>query len=993
MSRPPRDPSAGPPLPTPPRVPTVGSSEQAAPRDRGRLIAPTVKAISDRFDGAVVALLTVDEAEGTASPIEVHDPDPAGGRDLARLVGASVPLAGTICGTVVATGRPAQVGTGAESLPEEALPDGWLHYAERHGIQVAIALPITHGMATPGVLVLARRVGGPFAPDVVAALAESAQRLAPLLASAGDTASTPPPAEHGEATPTHRYRRLEQAGDVLLGLVPATLAAALVGGDATPNTYRPVSALVLGVTALGLLRGVRAAVVAAVANLVVIWWFFTRPYRSFEIAGGKEAAGLLVAALTMGLLVLLIDRIDRARVRADAEAGITDALIRQLPIGFGVVDRDLRFRRVNQQLATIDGEPVAHHLGHRPGEVNPLIGELVEDLLQRVIHTGEPVVDHLVSFEMPDIGTEHHWRINQYPVRSEGKIIGAGMAIDDITEDTVIRHRAQLLLRLSRSITAASTVEQIAAEVTRVLAEGLGARTLFAYVRDDDVLDVVDQHGYATSDGDADWTSFAVPRDDRGRLATAVRASELVIGITSEDPTPEHLDEEAVRHRAAGDVTVAWQPVLLPGSADATAAIGVAWAYPRRLTEHSRTLLQTASSIAGLALSRIELTERTRRNQFRIAMDAMIDQVLLASAVRDETGEIVDFTCDFANAATLRSTGRRAEDLVGRRMRELYPRWAASGMFDRFRRVVETGQPWVADRVPYSDRATDGREVSGYWNVQVVKVDDGYIAASRDVTDLMAAEKLAEEARELAQRERIAVELLQRAALPAHLPRRDGVDLGAHYRPARRHQPVGGDWYDAFPLDDDQLALVIADVAGHGQEAAAYMVQVRNIFRAVATERLEPEPVLRGVDDVLQRVNDRGAPFVTCCYATLDTRTGALAWSSAGHPPPLLVRADGEDRFGTTEPGPPLATVPRSRYETASAQLAPADLLVLYTDGLVERRGEIIDRGLERLRTQVRDRPTTGSEDIARYLADLVHDPVDDIAVLCAQRSHQDRST
>ncbi len=329
----------------------------------------------------------------------------------------------------------------------------------------------------------------------------------------------------------------------------------------------------------------------------------------------------------------------------------------------------------------------------------------------------------------------------------------------------------------------------------------------------------------------------------------------MLASIPADGPAPVGDDEFSVR-RSAGDVTVAWQPVVWPGAPVAGAAIGVAWPYDRHLTEHSRTLLQTVASVSGLALARVELTEQTARDRFRQAMDAMLDQVILARSIRDESGAIVDFEIEFANVAALTSTGRSADATVGQRVRELYPGLVPSGLFERFRQVVETGVPWEEQRFAFRDRAADGREVSGWWSVQVMQVDDGYLAASRDVTEVVEADRLAKEARAALEREHLAVDLLQRTALPATLPVVEGVDVGAHYRPAAGIQPVGGDWYDAFLLENGLLALVVADVAGHGQEAAAYMLQVRNIFRAVATEHVRPERVLEQVDRVLQRLND-----------------------------------------------------------------------------------------------------------------------------------------
>ncbi|MBX3287393.1 MAG: SpoIIE family protein phosphatase, partial [Actinobacteria bacterium] len=336
-----------------------------------------------------------------------------------------------------------------------------------------------------------------------------------------------------------------------------------------------------------------------------------------------------------------------------------------------------------------------------------------------------------------------------------------------------------------------------------------------------------------------------------------------------------------------------------------------------------------------------------------------------------------------ANAASLEASGRSAAATIGRRVRELFPGVVRSGVYDRLCQVVETGEAWEVDRLPYTDVSEEGDEVTRWLSIQVMKVDDGYLAASRDVTGLVEADRLAAEAREALQREHLAVDLLQRAALPTVLPRVPGVEVGAHYRPARLRQPVGGDWYDAFPLDGGELALVVADVAGHGQEAAAYMVQVRNIFRAVASEHRDPAEVLAGVDRVLARLNDPGAPFVTCCYATLDPATWELRWALAGHPPPVLVRADGTALVGEVAPGPPLATLPGRTHEVGTTHLGPGDLLVLYTDGLVERRGEVIDEGVARLVEHVRARGEGDGDAVASHLADLVPDPTDDIAILC----------
>jgi serine phosphatase RsbU (regulator of sigma subunit)/PAS domain-containing protein len=764
-------------------------------------------------------------------------------------------------------------------------------------------------------------------------------------------------------------------------LPPAALALVLANMT-SPNDLRPGAVLVLLSTAVGLVRSRLAAAVCSVAGMAVVWWFNT-PSDATGDGGGQAAGGLLVVALTLLGVQALLERVARSRRRQERAAATVDALVGRLPLGFGLVDRSKRFVRVNEALAALDGVPAPDHVGRRPGDVNPLTGELYEHLLDGVLAGGPAVVDHLVSFEVPETGLVHSWKIDVYPLTVEGRVVSAGISVADVTDETVTRRRAQLLLQLARTVAGAATAELVGAEVGRALADGLKARCVLL-ARTDDDLTVLGLHGYRDATATERWRAFGESPSSGGPAWASFGAGELVTAQIGAAAGAGAVEPEEQLHRMLGDVTVVWQPVSRPGEDQVCAAIGVFWPYPRPLTEHSRTLLATAASVAGLALARIELTERTERDRFRTAMDAMIDQVILAVSVRDRQGELVDFEIEFANAQALSATGRTSEETIGRRVSSLYPRWRSSGMFDRFRTVVETGAPWVADRLHYVDRTPEGREVRGFWNLQVVKVGDGYIAASRDVTEQVANERMAEHAREVAQRERIAVDLLQRAALPAHLPELAGVALAAHYQPARRQQPVGGDWYDAFPLGEHLLALVIADVAGDGPEAAGAMLQVRNILRAVAAEHEDPGRVLARVDEVLHRVSERDSPFATCCYVTLDTESGCVRWASAGHLPPVVRRAGGAAELLAQEPGPPLASLGGRPFPVASTWLRPGDQFLLYTDGLVERRGEVIDVGLRRLLRQVDAAPAAASVDLVRNLAASLDGPSDDTAILCA---------
>jgi anti-sigma regulatory factor (Ser/Thr protein kinase)/putative methionine-R-sulfoxide reductase with GAF domain len=187
---------------------------------------------------------------------------------------------------------------------------------------------------------------------------------------------------------------------------------------------------------------------------------------------------------------------------------------------------------------------------------------------------------------------------------------------------------------------------------------------------------------------------------------------------------------------------------------------------------------------------------------------------------------------------------------------------------------------------------------------------------------------------------------LQRSLLPESVPDIVGVDIAARYMPAR--DEVGGDWYDVIDLPGGQVGLAIGDVAGHGVRAAALMGQLRTGLRAYALDGYAPGETLKHVDRLLHTV--RGEGMATAAYAILDPATGALRLASAGHPPAVVVPSSGRAYLLESKPAPPLGTLPFGTYRETEATLAPGDALMLYTDGLVERRREPLTVGLERLR-------------------------------------------
>lgn len=187
---------------------------------------------------------------------------------------------------------------------------------------------------------------------------------------------------------------------------------------------------------------------------------------------------------------------------------------------------------------------------------------------------------------------------------------------------------------------------------------------------------------------------------------------------------------------------------------------------------------------------------------------------------------------------------------------------------------------------------------------------------------------------------------MQRAFLATPHTPGPGVEIASRYLPAGRGAEVGGDWFDAVALPSGRTLLVVGDVMGHGVRAAAAMSEYRSLIRALALQGLDPDRLLTEADRTAHALDlDRVA---TCVLALLDPAAEHAVLATAGHVPPLLVRPDSAPELAELPVGPPLGTG-SGGYESRHVPLPPGSLLLAYTDGLVERRGQDIDAGLDAL--------------------------------------------
>jgi len=253
-----------------------------------------------------------------------------------------------------------------------------------------------------------------------------------------------------------------------------------------------------------------------------------------------------------------------------------------------------------------------------------------------------------------------------------------------------------------------------------------------------------------------------------------------------------------------------------------------------------------------------------------------------------------------------------------------------------------------------------------------------------------SAQALALADAERSRREHQITETLQRSMLPDPLPSVPGVEVSARYVPAAAAGvEVGGDWYDVIPLPGGQLGLVIGDVAGHGLPAATSMGQLRMALRAYAVQDPSPAAVLTGLDRLM---TDLPMPeMVTVLYLLLDLDTNSLRYANAGHLPALVV-ADGQSTFLTDALAPPLGVTRDAAFLEATHPLPPDATLLLYTDGLIERRRVSLQDGLDLLSQEGRAGVRAGADvdALCDGLLRTLTGPgpaADDIAVLAVRRT------
>ncbi|NYJ06058.1 SpoIIE family protein phosphatase [Petropleomorpha daqingensis] len=315
-----------------------------------------------------------------------------------------------------------------------------------------------------------------------------------------------------------------------------------------------------------------------------------------------------------------------------------------------------------------------------------------------------------------------------------------------------------------------------------------------------------------------------------------------------------------------------------------------------------------------------------------------------------------DLCCVFANEAAKAIVDGR--EFVGLPLRTALPEFVDQGIAALVEGVYESGAPaqareWRVQMMPPG--GTEPVEVFATFDASPWRAPDGslrgVITTGNLVTDMvqarLAARAEAEESEQRYRRAQADVVALQQTLLPSHLPVLPRTALAAHYLVAATDHAAGGDWFDALRLPDGRLALVVGDVVGHGIEASAAMGQLRAVLRELLHTTPDLGTALARLDAFAAGVP--AARAATVCVVLLDQGTGELRYSRMGHPPPLVVDGPDASRYLAPTGSGPLGTsaaVP----EVAEDVLAPDELLLLFSDGLVERPGRSTTEGLTELR-------------------------------------------
>ncbi|WP_283138179.1 SpoIIE family protein phosphatase [Rhizohabitans arisaemae] len=632
-----------------------------------------------------------------------------------------------------------------------------------------------------------------------------------------------------------------------------------------------------------------------------------------------------------------------------SDAALFQGLLSEAPFAFAFFDGAMRFRRVNETMAALTGVPVERHIGRTPTDVlDEDLSATMESALHTVLTENRPVFDAERQLRVRDAaGQVRYWGMGWFPVHGEdGEIAAVALFALDVTE----RRRAEDRLRQSE-------------ERYRSLVES-NAQVVWITSPDGEIHDDSPQWRTVTGQGEEEYLAHgwlgAVHPEDRDAAEQAWRNAlrdrkvfDYGYRVRTRASGYRHFDVRAVPI-VRGDSVVEW----VGANTDVTAQ-REAEEMRARLTDQLgaaalRTArLQGATSLLAEALT-VEQVVQVIIDVGRSALAADRSAVALLDSDRAalkliNSGGIPDvpgapgdeIPLSHSSVMTMAVNSRRpvfAESPDSLR-RQLVDAGGNDSAVAGFLQHTDE-QAWVGLPLLAAGRSLGALRFS-FTRPRKISQEDGVFLEALAGQCALAVERAT-----LFEREHRTAETLQRSLLPERMPVVPGLVLAQRFRSGSRHVQVGGDWYDAFVLQDGRVAAVVGDVMGKGVKAAAGMGRIRNAMRALALTNPPPAAVLTGLDRVFDATEEE-EQVTSLAYMVVEPGTGEGTLALAGHPPPLLVVPGGPHRLCDAEPGTPLGW-PSSRRQFRFC-VPPGHTAVLYSDGLVENRKRGLDVGLSDL--------------------------------------------
>jgi serine/threonine-protein kinase RsbW len=541
--------------------------------------------------------------------------------------------------------------------------------------------------------------------------------------------------------------------------------------------------------------------------------------------------------------------------------------------------------------------------------------------------------------------------------------------------------RVRVLQEIVADLSAAATETAVAATVVRAPGLAFEATSSSIWVLDEnrERLIAVDNSDPATGRDD-------IPLTSNSAVAEVFRRGDLQV-IGSLDEAKKHFGELAETMRQAGRSALVLLPLTTgPGVDGGRGVLAFSFAEPRELSDSELLVVRVLGQQAGQALDRARLYDEARRGETRATFLAETTRVLdemprLTARAKALVERLVPAIADWAtvrlqvgpNGLLAAAGGPPPEpDRLARRISE----------------ATSSGEPqWPDPDGPDQGCAvlplTARGRVLGTLSLRL-PVTRRTPTETVFLIDLADRSGLALENARLYEQERAVARTLQRSLLAGNLPHDSRFVVETHYHAAAQDLEVGGDWFDAFMITPDKLAIAVGDVVGRGIDAATTMGQLRSAIRALASDHAGPAEVLRKLDRFVERVET--ARMATVAYAEIDLPSGEMTYACAGHMPPLLHEPASQARYLLGARSGPLGSRAgrRDRVEE-TVRLASGSRLLLYTDGLVERRNRPIDRGLDLMAREWARRRESPTPGLTAGFADLMvgREHNDDVCLLC----------